>query len=183
MSDCHGLLVGKTQSGKTTLAKQMILKARSKGIKSIVLDILCDPGYNADFSTDNETEFLRMVWSSRRCLVIVDESGEAVGQYNKAMFALATRGRHWGHMCFFLTQKPTQLNPLIREQATNLFCFKAGHKSGILLAEDFVNLNLKNCPALEMGEYMHVNGSGKMTKGDIFQEVYGFNKHKGEKQK
>lgn len=174
----HTLIVGMTEAGKTTVAKQMILKARARSVKSIVLDILADPAYNADFSTSNEDEFLKAVWNSRQCAVFVDEGIETVGQYNKSMFTLATRGRHWGHKCTFLTQRPTGINPTIRDNCSNLFLFRAGVQAGKLLAEDFAQDELKNCSSLILGEYYFVNRNGLFVKGDIFEETYGINRNK-----
>jgi hypothetical protein len=159
-----------TESGKTTYAKKLVSAFKQQGIKSIVLDILCDPDFNADYQTNKQDEFLKTVWNSRSCIVVIDEGAEAVGQYNKAMFSLATRGRHWGHTCVFITQRATGIAPIVRDQCGAVVLFKAGVKNGEMLAEDFSCLELKDCTKLDKGQYLYKSRFGVLKTGNVFTE-------------
>ena len=161
---------GMTMSGKSLALKSFIIRFRNQGIKSIVLDPLCDPEFDADFQTDNEIEFIDMVYASRKCLVIVDEAGEA-GKFNNAISKLATKGRHWGHTCVFASQKATQMNPLVRDQWGAIMMFTSGRKSGELMSEEFNCPDLKKCTELAKGEYMYKGRFTPMRRGSIFDEI------------
>ena len=165
----HTLILGMTESGKTTTAKVLISVFKRRGIKSIVLDPFNDPGFGADYQTNNSDDFLKMVWSSRKCHVYVDESGKAIGRYNQLMDELATTGRHWGHSCFFITQKATQISPIIRDQCGQVFLFGSGHQSCKMIAEEFNDKEFLNATALKQGEFYHKTRFGKLHKGNIFQ--------------
>ena len=164
----HTLILGMTESGKTTTAKVLIKKFKNQGVKSLVLDPLKDPGFNADYQTDNPDEFLRVVFSSRSCHVYVDESGDAIGHYNPTMQKLATKGRHYGHSCFFITQKATQIPPIIRDQCSQVFLFGSGLQSCKAIAEEFNSKEFLRCTELRQGEFIHKTRFGKASKGNIF---------------
>jgi DNA helicase HerA-like ATPase len=132
----HTAIYGMTLSGKSSLAKQIIANLRMKGYKTIVLDPLGDPSFNADFHTQDVKEFERVWKGSRSCFCYIDESGQ-VGKFSEAMRNAATTGRHWGHSFTFIAQKATQVEPLVREQCSNLFLFRSGRKSRETLAEEF----------------------------------------------
>jgi hypothetical protein len=146
-----------TESGKTTLAKRIIQQVKGQGIKTIVLDPNRDPAFNADYQTKNPIEFERVWKASRKCFCFIDESGN-VGKYATSIKEAATRGRHWGHSFFFLAQKATQVEPLVRDQCSGLFLFRSGMQSRKILADEY------DCPELleqlEMLEY-HTMIKGK----------------------
>src|SRR5271154_7447046 len=99
----HSLVLGMTESGKTTLAKRMAWRYQARDVKVIVLDPLCDPEWQADFQTSDPEEFLSAFWASQKCAVFIDEAGQSIGRYNEVMQRTATRGRHWGHAVHFVT--------------------------------------------------------------------------------
>jgi DNA helicase HerA-like ATPase len=57
----HSLILGMTESGKTTLAKRLAQHYKSRGIGVIVLDPLNDD-WPCDFKTADPDEFLRVYW-------------------------------------------------------------------------------------------------------------------------
>lgn len=166
----HVGVLGMTQSGKTLALKAYIERFKRAGYSSILLDPLNDPEFNVDFQTSNQYEFIDMVFKSKNCLVIVDETGEQ-GKFNIAVSKLATKGRHWGHTCIFAAQKATQVNTLVRDQWGAVMCFTSGAKSGILLAEEFNCQDLKKCTELRRGEYMYKTRFDPMLRGNIFDEI------------
>lgn len=147
----HVLIVGMTGSGKTTMAKRLCRAYRAKGIKSIVLDPLHDPGWPADAVTSDPERFLEWARLSQQCALFIDESGEMIGHYEKQMFWLATRSRHYGHKAHFITQRANQLSPTVRDQCSNLIAFAMSHQDCQTLAREFNKdeiLQCKNKPKL-----------------------------------
>ena len=151
----HSLILGMTESGKTTLAKQLAAQYKKAGINVLVLDPLKDPSWNADYQTNNPDEFLKVFWDSRRCAVFIDEAGESAGRYDKAMERTATKGRHWGHNVHYISQRGTMINTTIRGQCTNMFLFSTGLKDAKIHAEEWGHEELKNANKLKKGEFFH----------------------------
>lgn len=162
----HSLILGMTESGKTTLAKRLAEKYRAQGFSILVLDPMNDPGWPADYRTSDPDEFLRVFWNSRKCMVFIDESGDAIGRYNKPMERTATRGRHWGHSCHYLTQRGAQISQTVRDQCSHLFLFASSLKDRKLHAEEW------NAPKLveplNQGEFFHCTRFSAPKKGKVF---------------
>jgi hypothetical protein len=153
-----------TESGKTTLARDLAAEYKSAGAAVLVLDPLRDPRWKADYITADPGEFLRVVWNSRSCMLFVDEAGEAVGRYDVAMQSLATRARHWGHCTHFVTQRGAQLSPTVRHQCRYLFLFTSSVQDGELLAREFNQMELENCNRLKQGEYFFTSRFGTLQR-------------------
>lgn len=164
----HSLILGMTESGKTTLAKILAAKYKAAGINVLVLDPILDPTWNADYITHDPDEFLNVLWSSRSCACFVDEAGESAGQYDKAMMKTATKSRHWGHNMHYLSQRGTMINTTIRGQCSQLFLFLSGKNDGKTHAEEWAHESLKDCTNLKKGEFFHCTRGGQLTKQSVF---------------
>jgi GTPase SAR1 family protein len=160
----HVLIVGTTESGKTTLARNLSTHYWDNNYGVLVLDPLGDPRWSADFITDDQEEFLDVFWRSRRCVAFMDEGGESVGRYDLAMQQTATRGRHWGHSCHYVCQDPTQLAPIVRAQCSHLFAFALSSRQSKIMAEEFNEPLLETCTRLRQGEYIHAQRFGKTSR-------------------
>lgn len=167
----HCLILGMTQSGKTTLAKKLAHGYRARGISVIVLDPLGDPEWPNDeegtFQTRNRADFLRTVKASRQCAVFVDEAGESVGQYDDEMHWLATRGRHYGHQCHFLSQRGQQIAKTVRDQCSKMYLFCCSKTDGKILADEWNQEELRNVNVLGRGEFFVVSRFDPMRKGKV----------------
>jgi len=155
-------------SGKTTFAKKKAAALSNSGKSIIVLDPLKDPEWNADFITDNQDEFLDVVWSNRSCAVFVDEAGDEIGKYNNAMNKLATRGRQWGHKCFFITQRVKQLSTTVRTQCSELVIFKQSRDDTHDLANEFVEEKINEAHTLGKGEFIYVRDGQPPMRLNVF---------------
>lgn len=160
----HVLIVGSTESGKTTLARNLAAHYKRSNYGVLVLDPLSDPRWPCDFITADAAEFLDIFWRSRKCIAFMDEGGESVGRYDLAMQKTATRGRHWGHSCHYVAQDPTQLAPIVRSQCSHLFAFALSSRQSKVLAEEFNEPLLETCPKLRQGEYIHAQRFGKTVQ-------------------
>ena len=142
---------------------------RKKGIGVLVLD---PTGYaslwDADFVTKDPQEFLRIVFASKRCMVIVDESGDMIGRFGGEMNKLATRAAHNGHRCFFITQRAKQIDPTVRGNCENIITFAQSPDDAKQLSIDFVDEELKKAPSLAKGEYLYKNGFSETKREKAF---------------
>lgn len=162
--------MGKTLSGKTTFAKKKAAALKNQGVGILVLDPFLDPEWNADFITGNTDKFLEMVWDSRNCAVFVDEGGKMIGRYNPVMEELATHGRHWGHKCYFITQRVKQISTNIRAQCSELVVFKQSLADTKDLANEFVEPRINEAHTFsKKGEFIYVRDGQETLRLNVFE--------------
>lgn len=164
----HVMILGMTMSGKTTLAKMLAAEYRKAGLKVGVLDPLGDPGWPADFRTDDVDVFLARFWDSRQCAWFIDEAGESVGQFDTVMTKTATRGRHWGHRCHYISQRGTQLARTVRDQCASLFLFTTSLDDSKVHANEWNKPGLKEAHALQQGHYFHATRFSPLARGQLW---------------
>lgn len=166
----HVLIVGMTESGKTTYAVGLCDAYRKQGIKTVVLDPLLDKRWNADFITDNTQIFLEVISSPETwgCAVFIDESSESMDKYDRDHSQwIATRGRHKGHNAHFICQKITQIAPVVRDQCTYLVMFQCGPNSRKQLSEEWNKPEIADFD-LQKGHFINVPRFGDIQKGEVF---------------
>lgn len=160
----HVLIAGMTESGKSTLAKQICHTYYWRGYSTAVLDPLNDPGWAADFQTRDSDTFLECARQSRSLGLFLDESGETVGRYNDSMFWLATRARHYGHKTHFCTQRPQQISRTVWNQCSHLFLFNISAYDAKLLADEFNKPELRQANELAQFECFYAPRFGKIQR-------------------
>ncbi len=133
----------------------------------LVLDPLHDE-WQCNFKTADQEEFLTAFWNSQCCDVFIDEAGDAIGQYEKAMIQTATKGRHWGHNVYFVTQRGAQLTPTVRTQCRNLFLFNMALEDCELLAREWNKPELREAAQLPQGECFMVSRFGPVKRLNAF---------------
>jgi len=163
----HSLIVGMTESGKTTLAKILCSRLKKRGILTAVLDPLKDNGWHADFVTDNVEAFNTYCKANKSHVLFIDEGGLTVGRYDTEMQWYATMSRHWGHSCYFISQGVTQLAPIIRQQASKYYVFACGESNTRLIAEECREPDLKECSRIGKGEFFIVSRFENMKRARI----------------
>lgn len=156
-------------SGKTTWAikKAQAIKKQS-GRHIIVFDPFLSPEWEADFITNDQTEFLEAVWKNKNCSVFVDESGSTVGKHNDLMNELATRGRHWGHKIFFICQRAKQISTTVRTQCSEIVIFKQALADTDDLAKEFVEPLINEAHKLEKGDFIYIRDGHEPVKANVF---------------
>lgn len=133
------------------------------GRQTLVLDILKSP-WPCNFQTDDRDLFLDVFWASTDLAVFVDEGGETVGRYEDEMMKTATRGRHNGHQCFYMTQRVTLMNKTLRTQATHIFLFSSAFSDAKLLADDFSCPELEEAAVLPPLSFIYVSTAPRVIK-------------------
>ena len=167
----HTLIIGQTESGKTTLAVRLSEKYQQAGWKVAVLDPLRDERWRADFLTTDDHEFLAVAKASRSCMLFVDESGQTIGRYQESMFWLATMARHWGHCSHFLSQRAQQVSPTVRTQCGRLFLFNCSATDAKILADEWNKPELREANSLAKGEYFSVSRFAATERHQLFGKV------------
>lgn len=139
----HWLIVGGTQTGKTTLAKELAAQYRAAGIPVVVCDPFKGKDWGANWITSDIDEFLAFAHNPRVCLkcaLFVDEGGMTLGGKNKwdsSYYWLTTTSRHHGHVAHIISTKGISVAPVLRESCANLAVFNVHVDYAKELARDF----------------------------------------------
>lgn len=163
----HTLIIGTTESGKTTLAKHFCAERTKGGRNTLVLDPMFDQ-WQATRVFHDKDEFLQTAWLSESCDLFIDEAGDAIGQYDKLMTKLATRGRHWGHNCYFITQRANMLALTVRTQCKILCCFAIDPDDAKVLAQNWNQKAILDAPNLAQGEFLYIRRFHPIRKMKVF---------------
>ena len=162
----HVLILGITETGKTTLAFTLARKYKARGTAIFVLDPDMRKDWNADYLTDDPEKFLQVCKLNQSAALFIDESGQTIGRYAGPMQWVATNSRKWGHKAHFISQRATQLDVLMRTQCSNLFLFKQSVNDSKILAAEFVCPELMQACNLKKGEFLMKKGvDGEVKKG------------------
>lgn len=157
-----------TESGKTTLAKRLAQSLNNRGWGVLVLDPLQDPGWVADYVGTDLSEFMDLAKRSRRCFLFVDEAGMNCGQWDTDSLWLATQSRHWGHSCYFISQRAIQISKTIREQCRFLYLFACSRSDSKVLADEWNREGLEAANTLQKGEYFYAPRFGEVKRLMVF---------------
>lgn len=151
----HSLVIGQTESGKTTLARYFAGYFAEHGRRVLILDPIGEwPRHRRITWTRDAAYFTFRAQSSGGCLLIVDEAGEYVGLYQNEMHWIATRARHYGHSSIVVAQRPAMVAPNVRNQCARLYLFAVARKDAELCAADWNCEPLAGAPALARGQFL-----------------------------
>lgn len=175
----HVIIVGMTDSGKSTLAKALCRAYRRRGIETLVLDPTRANDWGASFQTHDVDEFLRVYWAreTEYCMAFFDESGVSIGHFNREAQAPATMGRKKGHLNHFIVQRLTQISPNVRGMCSELYLFRCSRSDALTLADEFNCKELAEAGSLAMpndgtergAEYFHLRSGGKCERKNLFK--------------
>lgn len=161
----HVLIVGTTESGKSSLARAL---AASYGAGRIVLDPMRHPEWECDRLFDTGPEFLACARQAQGCALFVDEAPHVIGRYDSEMHWLATQARHRGHWSHFVAQHYKALPPPVRDQCTLLFLFRVPPDTADALARDFTQPELLEATQLGQGEFIQASRFGGCERKRLF---------------
>lgn len=165
----HVLILGITETGKTTQAFRLAKIYKGQGTPRLILDPdrrrEWEIEEGTDFITDDPTQFLKICKQNQSCAIFVDESGSMIGRYADEMTWLATNSRKFGHRAYFISQRATQLDKTIRTQCSSLFLFQQSPADCKILSEEFNRKEFLQACNLLKGEYLAKIGvDGKVYK-------------------
>ena len=152
----HTLISGQSFSGKSFLAKNLCKTIRKSGRRTIVLDPFFDD-WDCDFKTVSSDEFISVAKANTSCALFVDESGSTIGRGADArrLHWLATQARHWGHRTYFIMQRITQVEPLIRSQCSEFYVFRSSMSDAKILSDETGDDFFLKAPLLERFCFIH----------------------------
>lgn len=153
-----------TESGKTTLAREIARNYLLADIEVLVLDPLEDSKWPVNRVYVDPDEYIDKVFSSTRCALFIDESGEMIGRFSGVMGKLATRSRHYGHNAHFIVQRTAQLDKTVRDQCSYIYLFRVSKKDAITLSDDYSQESLKEANTLGKGEFIRLRRFGDPKK-------------------
>ena len=155
----HALILGTSKTGKTTLAKQLAQARVASGAECIVLDPFNGQWPTRYVYTDPQ-KFLATARASTRCLLVIDESGRAIGRGKQArgMEWVTTQARHWGHQAILLAQTPQQIDP--KDRSCTIGTLSCG--------PDAIIVGAYSTAIGHLGPW-GLSGHGPSRRGDIFK--------------
>ena len=149
------LIVGVSESGKTTLCNRLISK--------IAVPVFIHDPIGADwtrasgrFETSDELKQLIAPLEKQPCVVVVDEAGEFFHVGLKHNHWIFTRGRHYAILPIAIGQRLKMMAPNVRDQASDLYVFETGVEDCKTLAAGYNCDDLLSAHELSQGEYFHV---------------------------
>lgn len=169
----HSLILGQTESGKTTLAKRLASALHARGEHILILDPLNDPEWpsgDRTFRTHDPEVFLAVLWKSRQCHAFIDEAGDMVGRFDETMRKTATSGRHWGHSCYYISQRGAMVDTTVRAQCRHLFLFASSAKDCKVLAEEYNAPELIQVVDFPAGRYFHKARFQPLQTGELWAQ-------------
>lgn len=165
----HRLIIGRTQSGKSALAKQLGSRLRIAGAEVLAFNPTLERGYArmdefgcvaSEYETDNIDELINELNdryekdNQKERFLIVDEAHEIPKEFSW----LTTKGRHYGLNIIAVTQRGAALNPTFRTQIGIWYVFKCSgldismveDETGIKIPRDHSGANLQKFDYLKI---------------------------------
>jgi molybdopterin-guanine dinucleotide biosynthesis protein len=164
-----GGIFGPKLSGKTTLANAVALEHFTRyGIKTLILDPHTDEWgkwnkSHVGFITADEKQFWKVVWSSKNCLVIVEEAADYIAR-NRDLIPVFTRLRHLFHKLLVVGHSGMSLLPVMREQVDTIYLFRQPKSASQVWAEVMTEQGLLAAMNLQRHEFIMHTLFGKPRK-------------------
>lgn len=189
MSIRHSLLCGVTESGKTTLAREIANRLQAKKHNVIVYDPLGTPtanggwGKNALIFTEPElfTEYLSRD-DVMHAHVFVDESIDIFDSRNTPNIWMLTKGKHFGFQFYLIAQRPKMLPPNVRTMCATCYMFRLARDDAREICADFghsypdvlssVESDKEVIKELDTGDYLILtSGNVAVSRANIFDQL------------
>jgi len=178
----HTLLIGRSGSGKSALAKQLGSSLREHGETVLAFNPTGERGYTrrdafgcaaADWETYNPDLFIqkvvKQVRKRRKFFVIIDEAHEMFPHSKQSDHLwIATRGRHHGINIIGCSQRGALINPTFRGQCSTIYLFKCSMTDAKFMADDFGDKELLNAMKLKPGQYYRLT-IDSIDRGEVFK--------------
>lgn len=122
-------------------------------------------GWPADYVTNNLGDFLKAVWDSERCLIVIDEAPTAFDQDRNGCRQVLERASGKGHIVIVIAQRHKRVDKTARDQCPEVFVFSMSKDDCDELAIDFNCPELAECYTLPRYNYVHFRRFGTPCKG------------------
>lgn len=155
----HYLIVGLTESGKSSFARATAHEYAKIGHTPIVLDKTRNRDWpsNSIFFADPQ-ELLNYVQDPEQCLrqpIFLEEAGLALEEFRIPCRWLTTFSRHHGMRTHIVAQRAEMVDLTTRSQCTNLIAFGLSRKDAKSYADEFNGPEIMQCISFQPGTYIH----------------------------
>lgn len=167
----HSLIVGITESGKSTLAKALARRAHSRGRPVLVCNPTGEPGYCGHVTRDPARALQMAKENLRGAYILLDEAPDYLGAYKEHAPNLwfVRRSRHCLHSTWIISQRAQLINRNARSQCTRLYAFAQHQSDADLLAAEFNCAGLRDLPRLNRGQFMIARPFHEPKIEELFQ--------------
>lgn len=145
----HTLILGRTESGKTTLAKAIVQQTERMGVTAIVLDPLATHWGEQSKLVRSIDDLIKEAVNSQRKLLVVDESTMSLDKFDSSQQWLTKTSRHAGHSALIIAHSITDIAPGLRSQCTQVFILGCTRPDAQFLANVYDDDNIMKCTKLE----------------------------------
>ena len=154
----HSLIVGVTESGKSTLAKALARRAIAQGRPVLVVNPTGERGYTGHITRDPALALDLAKHHLKGAYILLDEAPDYLNAYkeNAQYLWFLRRSRHQFHSTWIITQRAQLVNRNARSQCTRLYAFAQHQSDADLLAAEWNCAGLRELPRLQRGEFMMV---------------------------
>jgi hypothetical protein len=190
----HTLIVGMTESGKSTLARYFARRALAAGHPVIVRDPTlhtetagggwCDPDSAAQLAFDGKLKifgdgdaeldrFYRACETTPGAHVFFDEAGDVLTVGNVEDQWILRRGRHAPYLLsvYLISQRPKMIAPNARTQCAALYLFKMNTSDRREILADFGSDDVAD-PPQEAGNFVMLRAAAsEVRRGNVFDIV------------
>lgn len=168
----HIIIIGRTLSGKSALAKQIGSQLRLQGAEVLAFNPTLERGYAredeygciaSEWETDDFEELQAEIYEryqkeKKPRVIIIDEAHELPTELNW----LVTKGRHYGLRIIAVTQRGAQMNATFRTQIGTWYVFKCSGLD-LRMVEDETGIKIPkgdDGATLAQGEYLKISIHG-----------------------
>jgi len=172
----HALISGVTQSGKTTLARELARALAARGQNVIVFDPVGTATAGGGWPKgaiifDESAEFFEYIERPdvKGAHVFIDEAADFFGVGDKHNFWLLTRGRHFFLHIYLIAQRPKMLAPSVRGQCGVAYVFRLACEDADEIGRDFGHSGIGKIN-LDTGDFLVLTaGQASIKRANIFK--------------
>lgn len=168
----HGLILGPSECGKSTVARWVAEMDRKKGRGLVAFarrDVEAWRKLCGTAVTSDPAQLLKWFNDPRNkdLTFLVDDAAKVMHpNCDQPWVDMLAEGRHDGHRVVVIAQFATMLEKDIRRNCKFIWCFKQSAEDCDVLAREFMQPNLKLAVHLERYEFLYCEkGFGPVRKG------------------
>jgi DNA helicase HerA-like ATPase len=159
----HSLIIGRTFTGKSALAKMTGAELRKQGYEVLAFNPTGERGYmRPDDEHDNiqaaewessdpeifAREILQRLQTPKKRFIIIDECHEFFSRGDCAYLWIGTKGRHYGLNVIGISQRGALVNPTFRGMCATLYLFACSATDAKFISDEFGNPKLREATSL-----------------------------------
>lgn len=162
----HTLVLGVTQSGKSTYSKWVCERLTKKGIETAVLNPYRDPGWICSSQHMDPSKLLDLCLTPGRRCVFLEEAGDTLDRDPRYNW-FTTVGRHAGNQVWVISQRMESLNPTLRNNCVDAVVFASEIGDTKLIANRYREPRLLRVEKFRPGQFYMVSQFSPLLTGQL----------------